>query len=84
VTTEEIRQTSGTAIPGAEAEVSGADQHYSAVVVAPAFEGMSRLERHRMIYALFGGAMATQEIHALSITARTPGERQRATAHVEK
>jgi len=55
-----------------------------AVVVASAFEGMSRLERHRMIYALFGGAMATQEIHALSITARTPGERQRATAHVEK
>ena len=28
-----------TAIPGASARVEGADRHFSAVVVAPAFEG---------------------------------------------
>ena len=54
-------------------EGSRAGGHYRVTVVAEAFRGRSRLERHRLVYAavapLFQGA-----VHALNIVARTPGE----------
>jgi len=59
-------------IPGARAEVSGAEAHFAAAVVSPAFEGKTRIEQHQMIYALFRDEMARQEIHALSIKTTTP------------
>ena len=47
--------------------------HYRVTLVAAAFRGRSRLERHRLVYAavapLFQGA-----VHALNIEARTPEE----------
>ncbi len=61
-------------IPGASARVEGTDAHYSAVVIAAAFEGKSRVEQHRMIYALFRDEMANQTIHALALRTATPAE----------
>lgn len=47
--------------------------HFKVTLVAEAFRGRSRLERHRLVYAavaaLMGGA-----VHALNIVARTPEE----------
>jgi len=47
--------------------------HYRVTLVAEAFRGRSRLERHRLVHAavapLFQGS-----IHALNIVARTPEE----------
>lgn len=48
--------------------------HYSVRIVALAFAGQARLERHRMIYAALG-EMMQQDIHALSIAALAPDER---------
>jgi acid stress-induced BolA-like protein IbaG/YrbA len=64
-------------IPGASARVEGSDAHFGAVVVAKAFEGKTRVEQHRMIYALFKDEMASQEIHALSLRTCTPAEWER-------
>ncbi len=64
-------------IPGATARVEGTDAHYSAVVVAGAFEGKSRVEQHRMIYALFRDEMTSQTIHALALKTATPAEWER-------
>ena len=54
-------------------EGSRAGGHYRVTVVAEAFRGRSRLERHRLVYAavapLFQGA-----VHALNIVARAPEE----------
>ncbi|HET7175430.1 MAG TPA: BolA family protein [Gammaproteobacteria bacterium] len=47
--------------------------HFSVRIVAPAFAGHGRLERHRMIYAALG-EMMQQDIHALSINAQSPDE----------
>lgn len=47
--------------------------HFSVRIVAPAFAGQGRLERHRMIYTALGELMQ-QDIHALSIAARSPDE----------
>jgi len=52
---------------------ASAGGHYRVTLIAEAFRGRSRLERHRLVHAavapLFHGA-----VHALNIVARTPEE----------
>jgi acid stress-induced BolA-like protein IbaG/YrbA len=83
VNASDIQQRIEQLIPGAKATVEGADQHFSALVVAGAFAGKSRIERHQMIYALFRNEMASQAIHALALRTSTPDEHQRAGARQE-
>ena len=80
----EIQGRIETQIPGARARVEGAEAHFSAVIVAESFRGKSRVEQHQMIYALFQKEMASQEIHALALTTRTPEEWQRDGAPKER
>ena len=47
--------------------------HFQVKIVSDAFDGMSRLERHRAIYAALNG-MVGNAIHALAIQAQTPKE----------
>ena len=51
----------------------GGETHFRVEIVAAAFEGKSRLERQRMVYAALKEEMA-QQIHALSVVTRAPGE----------
>ena len=51
----------------------GGETHFRVEIVAAAFEGKSRLERQRMVYAALKEEMA-QQIHALSLVTRAPGE----------
>ena len=48
--------------------------HYRVTVVSPVFEGKSRVERHRLVYAALAEEMQ-QAIHALTLTTLTPGQR---------
>jgi BolA protein len=48
--------------------------HFEVTIVADAFEGKSRIQRHRLVYAALGTLMQT-DIHALKINAFAPGER---------
>lgn len=48
--------------------------HFDVTIVAEAFRGTNRLQRHRMIYDALGDLMQT-DIHALRIKAHTPDER---------
>lgn len=47
--------------------------HYQLDIVSAAFVGKNTVARHRLIYDALGDMMR-QEIHALSIQARTPEE----------
>lgn len=47
--------------------------HYHVTIVAQAFEGVSLVQRHQLIYKALGDMMK-QQIHALSINAITPTE----------
>ena len=47
--------------------------HFNVEIVSPAFAGLAPLARHRKVYAALGEMMTT-DIHALSISARTPEE----------
>lgn len=50
------------------------ESHFNVKVVAESFDGLSLVQRHRMIYALLAEEMAPGGIHALSINAKTPSE----------
>jgi BolA protein len=51
----------------------GGQTHYRVYIVAQAFEGKTRLERHRMVNAALAAELAGG-IHALAIHAQAPGE----------
>ena len=69
---EQITQLIQTAIPDADVSVSSDDNvHFTATVISSSFENLSLIDRHKRIYASLGDNMK-QEIHALSIDARTP------------
>lgn len=47
--------------------------HYGLTIVSRHFAGKSRLERHRMVYALLA-PLLRREIHALALRTLAPGE----------
>ncbi len=47
--------------------------HFIVEIVSDSFEGKNLIQRHRLIYQALGDAMQN-EIHALSIKAKTPAE----------
>ena len=51
----------------------GGETHFRVYIVSPAFEGKSRIERHRMINATLAGELAGS-VHALAIHAKSPDE----------
>jgi BolA protein len=51
----------------------GGNTHWKLTIVSAAFAGSSTVARHRMIYQALGDLMQNP-IHALSISARAPGE----------
>jgi stress-induced morphogen len=71
-TTDDLKQRIEAAIPGSEASVTdltGTGDHFRATVVAPEFAGMSRIEQHRRVYAVFGTDIGGP-IHALSLVTK--------------
>ncbi|MGQ3674941.1 BolA family protein [Xanthobacter sp. TB0139] len=60
-------------LKGAKRRADGGITHLRVRVVADAFTGKSRLERHRMVNALLQGEI-DGGLHALAIEAKAPGE----------
>jgi len=56
-------------------EVDGDGQHFTALIVSPAFAGKRPIQRHQLVYAALGDRMR-EEIHALSMKTLTPDEYQ--------
>ncbi|MGK2878722.1 MAG: BolA/IbaG family iron-sulfur metabolism protein [Solirubrobacterales bacterium] len=70
----EIKNRIEAALPGSTAEVedtAGDSNHFRAVVTAPQFEGLSRIQQHKLINEIFDGELGGS-IHALSIKTQTP------------
>jgi stress-induced morphogen len=65
-----IERLIAEALPGAEVEVvdeTGTGDHLRANVRAPQFEGLSRIDQHRLVKAAVQRHMDDGSIHALSI-----------------
>jgi stress-induced morphogen len=72
----EIRGMIEAALPGAEVEVvdeTGAGDHLRATVAAPQFEGLSRIDQHRLVKAAVKDRFEDGQIHALSLKTQVPG-----------
>ena len=50
-------------------DLNGGGDHFRATVIAPEFAGLSRIEQHRRVYAVFGAEIGGP-IHALSLVTR--------------
>ncbi|WP_298171700.1 BolA/IbaG family iron-sulfur metabolism protein [Acidithiobacillus sp.] len=63
-------------LPDALVEVLGDDgAHFEALVVSPAFVGLSLIKQHQLVYNALGERMR-EEIHALSLRTLTPEQAQ--------
>jgi len=51
----------------------GGETHFRVYIVSQAFNGKSRIERHRMINATLASELAGS-VHALALHAKAPGE----------
>jgi stress-induced morphogen len=72
---EDLKRRIEDALPGSSAEVedlTGGGDHFRAEIVSDRFEGLSRIEQHRLVYDVFGDEVGGP-IHALSIKTSTPG-----------
>jgi stress-induced morphogen len=75
-TAEELKERIAAALPGASVSVedlTGGGDHFRAEVVSDRFEGLSRIDRHKLVYGVFGADVGGP-IHALSLKTSTPGE----------
>ena len=67
---EEIKKLIISSIPDATIEIKdlmGDNNHYSAIIKSKIFNGLSRIEQHKLVYKSLKGKMGN-ELHALSIT----------------
>ena len=67
---EEIKKLIISSIPDATIEIKdlmGDNNHYSAIIKSKMFNGVSRIEQHKLVYKSLKGKMGN-ELHALSIT----------------
>ena len=73
VTAQSIKQSIESGIECHHVEVAGDGQHWEAVIVSSAFEGLSRVRQHQLVYAAMGDRMR-EEVHALSMQTLTPAQ----------
>ena len=73
VTAESIEQSIASHIACDHLEVRGDGHHWEALIVSAAFEGLSKVRQHQLVYAAMGDRMR-EEVHALSMTTLTPAQ----------
>jgi acid stress-induced BolA-like protein IbaG/YrbA len=71
---QDLMQRIKTIYPDAEISVSGESCSFEVNVTTPAFAEMKSLQRQRSILTLFNQEIASGELHALTVRAKTPDE----------
>jgi len=73
----ELERMISAALPGADVSVvdEGGGDHLRAIVTAPQFAGLSRIDQHRLVRAAVKPRMDDGTIHALSISTKSPSSR---------
>ncbi len=75
---DEVKRRIEQALPGSMADVTdltGGGDHLRAEVTYAGFEGLSRIEQHKLVYNVFGDEIGAA-IHALSLKTSTPNGSQ--------
>jgi len=61
-------------MPSASVDVSGGEGKFIAQVVSDDFNQLSLIKRHKLVYACVHDEIASGELHALTIIAKTSAE----------
>ena len=71
---DDIKSLIEGALPGAKVEVidEGGGDHLRVEVTAPQFEGLNRIDQHRMVKNAVRERSDTGELHSLSIKTSVP------------
>ena len=77
MTGEDITAMIKEAMPDAQVkmvDLAGDNNHWKAVILSKAFEGLNRVKQHQLVYAALKDKMdgADGELHALALETRTP------------
>jgi acid stress-induced BolA-like protein IbaG/YrbA len=78
LSTDQVKSMIENRLPGARVEVNdltGTGDHFEATVVCPAFDGLSLIKQHQLVYAALGDAMGGA-VHALKLKTMTPAQAQ--------
>ena len=71
-----IKELLESSLPGCTAKVTddmNDGEHFSALVVSTAFDGVNLVKQHQLVYGALGDLMK-QEIHALALQTFTPDQ----------
>jgi len=74
ISNEEVTKLIEASFPDATISVDGDGYKYETTVVSEEFTGLNTLKRHQAVYAAVNSAITSGELHALTITAKTPEE----------
>ena len=75
MTLKEVQSKLEQGIEGSEVVMEGDGCNCSAVIVSQAFDGLSLLQRQRLVLGLVKEEIRSGELHALSVKTFTPEER---------
>ncbi len=70
-----LKQRIEALAPATEAQImdlTGTQNHYQALIVSPAFEGLLTIERHRLVFSLVQAEIDSGEVHALTLKTYSP------------
>ena len=74
MTRDQIQQLIASHMPNAAVEVTGGDGKFVANVTSEDFTDLTTIKRHKLVYAAVNDEIASGELHALTIIAKTPAE----------
>lgn len=72
---DQLKARLETLAPGTLAQVhdlTGTQDHYQALIISSAFQGLSMIEQHRRVFALVQAEVDSGEVHALTLKTYTP------------
>lgn len=74
MTPQQIQQLIEQQMKDARVSVSGGEGKFVAEVISDEFAGLPLIKRHKLVYACVNDEIASGELHALTIVAKTPDE----------
>jgi stress-induced morphogen len=72
---DQVKTAISRALPDAAVEVedlTGGGDHLQVTVVSSAFDGLSRIKQHQLVYGALRQELASEAIHALALQTSTP------------
>jgi stress-induced morphogen len=75
ISLDEVRLMIEASLPGSKVEVvddTGTQDHLTATVSAPQFEGLTRIEQHKLVKKAVQARFDDGSIHALSVKTSVP------------